>query len=196
MSACWSVSAGSGWAALVVNATIWPSADSDGASAPCCSSGRVIVPPSTSVRAPVSRRLTYTWELLSVVSGERLVAVELKATVEPSADRAADSPPVAALIPSTVREATVRSPVRRFFTNTSGYPSVSSGLRLSAAETNATVCPSAEIDGRSLIALPLTPAAVCEASCTWPVERSLTNTSTTVSVSPGSRFVAIEANAT
>src|SRR5438552_3772355 len=75
-------------------------------------------------------------------------------------------------------------------------PFVSPATRLFANEVNATNRPSAEIDGGKLVPLPCAP---CEATLTrlvLPAFRSRTNTSLAPFVSPPTRLLALDRNAT
>src|SRR2546422_463512 len=75
-------------------------------------------------------------------------------------------------------------------------PFVSPATRLFANEVNATNRPSAEIDGGKLVSLPCVP---CEATLTrlvLPALRSRANTSLAPFVSPPTRLLALDRNAT
>ena len=71
--------------------------------------------------------------------------------------------------PDTVAVTLVVTPVVRFLTNTSARPSVSPVTRLFALEMNATVCPSAEIDGFVDAAVARPPVAVTLTNVIEPV---------------------------
>ncbi len=81
-------------------------------------------------------------------------------------------------------------------TNTSVLSFVSPGTRLEAPESKATYRPFAEMDGRSLMALPWWPAVDTLTRVVVLVMRSRTKTSPLWFVSPCTRFGMSEANTT
>ena len=81
-------------------------------------------------------------------------------------------------------------------TKTSYEPFVSPGARFVAADVNTTKAPVAEIRGEKLASLPSPPSFLRLIRRVVPSLRSRTNTSSTPFVSPDTRFVAPETNAT
>ncbi|GAB3842080.1 hypothetical protein GCM10029963_14530 [Micromonospora andamanensis] len=134
--------------------------------------------------------------LLAVgVAGYQVGRGEVNATYRPSALIAGSLPPPPAGPP--VAETLIRPvvPVTRSRTNTSDVALVSSDTR-GAVEAKATYRPSALIAGVPAPASASVPSAARLTRVVTPVARSRTNTSSAWLVSPGTRFVAVEAKAT
>lgn len=199
-SAAASRSAGSRFVPCEMNATRRPSVEIDASiegpllRAPAAPGARLT---SVVVAAARSRRNTSTPS--SVSAGSSVVAPESKATRRPSREiRARWDPrsPAAPVAPvARLTSVVVCAPTSR--TTTSTWPLTSPGTRSVAFVWNATREPSPEIVGSAESPVPLTPAPVARLTrVVVPVERSRRKTSEMVSRSSGSRFVAVERNAT
>lgn len=126
----------------------------------------------------------------------RLLAWEVNATQRPSWLMIGEKlAPFAGAPPSPELTRVVRR-VTRSRRNTSKVWSVSAGTRLAAVESNATNRPSPLTEGRVLSPFPCSPALLRLTRSVRSAARSRTNTSSARLVSPATRFVATESNAT
>jgi hypothetical protein len=133
-----------------------------------------------------------------VSPGTRFDASEENATNLPPAENAGCelSPPIpwAPVEPTDTREVVL---VHRSRTNTSASPFVSPRTRFDACDTKATNLPPGDNAVSKLLTLSgWAPVELTDTLVVAPVRRSRTNTSTSPSVSPGTRLEAYEANAT
>ncbi len=116
--------------------------------------------------------------------------------MRPSAEMAGAKLSSSASDPKRLSEIRAVAPRSRSRTKTSECPVRSAGARLLASEANATNRPSAEIEGCTPSLVASTSAELTDTRSVVPSTRSLTNTSWRPLVSPGTRFVALDTNAT